>query len=185
MQSYVLHGSSAESSKHPGCSDAYGIKMRATSSCKTYMCFWAVYACTSQGWDPNPNDMKTVVAIHNTVNEKAWQEVCEWEAMHKDECPCGPKLSKFQGRPQDLSPRARLLNLLGYATPFDRHDWVVDRCGKKVRYIIDFYAGIPKPGGPPAAMWLDTRPALDSFEAVWDRMRVTGRWLFTNVLYRE
>ena len=24
--------------------------------------------------------------------------------------------------------------------PFDRHDWTVDRCGKEVRYIIDYYA---------------------------------------------
>ena len=24
--------------------------------------------------------------------------------------------------------------------PFDRHDWTVDRCGKEVRYIIDYYS---------------------------------------------
>lgn len=23
--------------------------------------------------------------------------------------------------------------------PFDRHDWFIDRCGKEVRYIIDYY----------------------------------------------
>ena len=23
--------------------------------------------------------------------------------------------------------------------PFDRHDWWVDRCGKEVRYTIDYY----------------------------------------------
>jgi hypothetical protein len=38
-----------------------------------------------------------------------------------------------RGRPQDYSPKARLLNLLGYRLPFDRHDWVVDRCGQEVR----------------------------------------------------
>lgn len=37
------------------------------------------------------------------------------------------------GRPNQLSPKARLLNLLGYKLPFDRHDWVVDRCGRDVR----------------------------------------------------
>eukprot|EP00058_Branchiostoma_floridae_P026618 XP_002612109.1 hypothetical protein BRAFLDRAFT_108880 [Branchiostoma floridae] len=26
-----------------------------------------------------------------------------------------------------------------YELPFDRHDWIVDRCGKQVRYIIDYY----------------------------------------------
>lgn len=23
--------------------------------------------------------------------------------------------------------------------PFDRHDWIIDRCGKEVRYVIDYY----------------------------------------------
>ena len=45
---------------------------------------------------------------------------------------CVPRLKRFQGRPQDYSPKARLLNLLGYKLPFDRHDWVVDRCGREV-----------------------------------------------------
>jgi len=26
-----------------------------------------------------------------------------------------------------------------YPEPFDRHDWIVDRCGKEVRYVIDYY----------------------------------------------
>ncbi len=52
--------------------------------------------------------------------------------MHVTRCG-GPRLKKFAGRPQDYSPKARLLNFLGYKLPFDRHDWVVDRCGKEVR----------------------------------------------------
>ena len=28
-----------------------------------------------------------------------------------------------------------------FVRPFDRHDWLVDRCGREVRYIIDFYDG--------------------------------------------
>jgi hypothetical protein len=39
------------------------------------------------------------------------------------------------------TPQARFLNFLGFKLPFDRHDWVVDRCGTDVRYIIDFYNG--------------------------------------------
>lgn len=27
----------------------------------------------------------------------------------------------------------------GGQLPFDRHDWWVDRCGREVRYVIDFY----------------------------------------------
>lgn len=56
------------------------------------------------------------------------------------ECDC-PKLLKFRGRPRDYSPKARFLNFLGFKLPFDRHDWVVDRCGTDVRYVIDFYNG--------------------------------------------
>lgn len=26
-----------------------------------------------------------------------------------------------------------------YPEPFDRHDWIVDRCGTEVRYVIDYY----------------------------------------------
>jgi cytochrome c heme-lyase len=69
----------------------------------------------------------------------------------------------------------------GYKLPFDRHDWVVDRCGREVRYVIDFYAGAPAPGAQ-ASMHLDVRPALDSFGAVVDRLRMqwsfvaSGKW---------
>lgn len=27
-------------------------------------------------------DMKAVVAIHNTVNERGWREVQKWERLH-------------------------------------------------------------------------------------------------------
>ncbi|KAL6754322.1 cytochrome c/c1 heme-lyase [Haematococcus lacustris] len=134
-------------------------------------------AMQRKGWQPAAQDMSTVVAIHNSVNERAWAEVKAWEALHCADCPQGPRLVRFQGRPADLSPKARLLNALGYALPFDRHDWVVDRCGHQVRYVIDFYAGVPQPGGPPAAMFLDTRPALDSFGAAWDRIVMQARWM--------
>jgi cytochrome c heme-lyase len=70
----------------------------------------------------------------------------------------------------------------GYKLPFDRHDWIVDRCGQDVRYVIDFYTGAPQPGVP-TSMHLDVRPALDSVGALWDRLRVqlgyvaSGSWL--------
>jgi len=50
-------------------------------------------------------------------------------------------LKHFQGRPRDFSPKARFWAFLGYKLPFDRHDWVVDRCGKDVRYVLDYYQG--------------------------------------------
>lgn len=37
---------------------------------------------------------------------------------------------------------------VGGQMPFDRHDWVVDRCGDEVRYVIDFYFHEDKAGTP-------------------------------------
>ena len=36
--------------------------------------------------------------------------------------------------------------------PFDRHDWYVDRCGKEVRYVIDFYFNEDKAGTPEVSL---------------------------------
>lgn len=64
--------------------------------------------------------------------ERARAQVLRWERRHVGECCC-PRLRKFEGKPTQFSPKARLLNLLGYKLPFDRHDWIVDRCGRDVR----------------------------------------------------
>lgn len=32
-----------------------------------------------KGYDARVADMKTVVPIHNAVNERAWREIVEWE----------------------------------------------------------------------------------------------------------
>lgn len=65
----------------------------------------------TQGWQPSESDMSTVVAIHNAVNERAWAHVLMWEALHACDCP-EPKLLRFQGRPSEYSPKAKLLNLM-------------------------------------------------------------------------
>ena len=137
-------------------------------------------AMQKKGWDPREPDMAWVVSIHNTVNEQSWARVMEYERMHADSCP-RPKLLRFRGRPADLSPKARMLSWFGYVTPFDRHDWVVDRCGKEVRYVIDFYSGAGDdmtnalPGMPPS-IHLDVRPALTPMGAV-DRIRMQlSKW---------
>ena len=63
-----------------------------------------------------------------------------------------------------------------YELPFDRHDWIVDRCGQRVRYIIDYYGCEPTANNS-APIYLDVRPALDSFSAMWDRARAAWwRW---------
>ncbi|KAI9888811.1 MAG: Cytochrome c1 heme lyase [Vezdaea aestivalis] len=117
--------------------------------------------------DPKERDMKAVVPIHNAVNERVWKEIREWERGLGGEKCNGPHLSAFHGDATRLSPRARFNTLLGYTAPFDRHDWIVDRCGVQIEYIIDFY-----PGKGPAGLsfYLDVRPKLNSFEGC--RMRV-------------
>ncbi len=70
-----------------------------------------------------------VVALTARV---AAEQVQRWESLHARQCGA-PRLKRFMGRPNEYSPKARLLNLLGYKLPFDRHDWVVDRCGRDVR----------------------------------------------------
>ena len=69
-----------------------------------------------------------------------------------------------------MSPKARLNTLLGYSAPFDRHDWVVDRCGTKVEYIIDFYSGKDDGTGKGLSFYLDVRPKANSWEGI--RMRL-------------
>jgi len=79
----------------------------------------------------------------------------------------GPKLHSFAGLNDKMSPKARLNALLGYTAPFDRHDWVVDRCGTRVEYIIDFYAGRPDQSARDqghVSFYLDVRPKLNTWE---------------------
>ncbi|KAL7272980.1 Cytochrome c1 heme lyase [Rhizina undulata] len=128
-------------------------------------------------WDPKAEDMRNIVPIHNAVNERAWKEIKEWEAGRGSEKCGGPKLVSFSGDSQKLTPKARLMVLFGYQPPFDRHDWVVDRCGKKIEYVIDFYSGRRDPQRAEAvSFYLDVRPKL-SPEGVWMRLqRWAGSW---------
>lgn len=129
-----------------------------------------------KGWkwekdDINTKDMDDIIKIHNANNEQAWQEVLKWEALHYHECKT-PKLKSFGGKASDYSPRARFRHFfLGYPLPFDRHDWIIDRNGKEVRYVIDYYDGGEVDERYKFAL-LDVRPAFDSFDNVWDRMKV-------------
>lgn len=141
--------------------------------------FWN--AMLRKGWnwkteDIEQNDMAHIIRIHNANNEAAWQEVLKWEALHAREC-CNPKLKRFGGKAQEYSPRARMRSMMGYELPFDRHDWIVDRCGKDVRYVIDYYDGGPVDIDSAKFALLDVRPALDSWSNIWDRMIVAWwRW---------
>lgn len=144
--------------------------------------FWNAMLRKGWRWEEDEikqQDMSHIIHIHNANNEKAWREVLKWEALHFDECK-SPKLKKFGGKASDYSPRARIRNWMGYELPFDRHDWIVDRCGKEVRYIIDYYDGgaVQRNG---EFTLLDVRPALDSFSALNDRLKAAyWRWTAKN-----
>lgn len=144
--------------------------------------FWN--AMIRKGWRPEeegylePSDMSHIIAMHNKNNEGAWEEILQWERFHDRNCD-QPKLVSFKGRAKDYSPRAQFRKLLGYELPYDRHDWIVERNGQPVRYIIDYYDvddnGEKYKTGDFTHM--DVRPALDSFSAAMDRSRAfMFRW---------
>lgn len=142
--------------------------------------FWN--AMLRKGWkwrdaEFEPHDMDNIIKIHNANNEQAWLEVLKWEALHAKECG-NPRLKSFGGKASDFSPRARIRSWMGYELPFDRHDWIVDRCGTDVRYIIDYYDGGSLDDKYRFAL-LDVRPAMDAPQNIWDRAKVCCmRWKY-------
>ncbi|EER28323.1 cytochrome c heme lyase, putative [Coccidioides posadasii C735 delta SOWgp] len=170
-------------------------------------------AMLRKGYTDTPQHaVEAMVAVHNFLNEGAWEEIVQWENTFSnglksgwDKCRRGsenletelekervlgvsaeqPKLVRFMGRPQERTPKASILQLLGWVypakfgtpPPFDRHDWYVLRNTpwgpKEVRYVIDYYSGPPEPTGEPV-FYLDIRPALDSPTAAVERLMKWG-----------
>lgn len=140
-----------------------------------------------------PEDaLESMVYVHNFLNEGCWEEILDWEKKYTEQTRMDPKLLKFMGKPDQVSPRARWFHLLGTIfpskfsseLPFDRHDWTVLRADsssndpehpgyRKVRYVIDFYSGADDDNGLPTFN-VDVRPALDSFINGKDRV---FRWI--------
>ena len=122
--------------------------------------------------DVDENDVATVVSVHNAMNEDTWDRVVTWEKLHpranEDD---GPKLVRFRGRPDDLSPLAWSRYLMGGGKPFDRHDWWIERGDEEIRYVVDYYFKEDK-AGTPEQFELVVRPALDSFESALDRAKM-------------
>ncbi|KAF7712440.1 Uncharacterized protein PECH_003235 [Penicillium ucsense] len=171
-------------------------------------------AMLRKGYTDTPQDaVESMVAVHNFLNEGAWNEIVGWERTFAkglgagwERCRRGeenlgyqlmkeemtgqidqtsePRLIRFQGRPKELTPKARIFQTLGWVypskfetpPPFDRHDWFVQRQTpsgpKEIRYVIDYYSGDPEPNGEPV-FYLDIRPALDTPTAAVERLM---RW---------
>eukprot|EP00977_Amphora_coffeiformis_P015504 scaffold4528_cov162-Amphora_coffeaeformis.AAC.4 len=132
--------------------------------------------------DTKEDEIDSVVALHNNMNEKTWTRVQEWESVTADG---QPKLLKFTGRPTDLSPKAMFKHyVLGHPLPYDRHDWTILRKdGTTVRYVIDYYydetraredAASAKPDlkdtQATPSLLVDVRPALDGPNELWNRI---------------
>ena len=58
------------------------------------------------------------------LSPRSFSQVARWESLHYNECGAATLL-RFRGRPDDLSPLARLSSWFGGPLPFDRHDWCV------------------------------------------------------------
>ena len=171
-------------------------------------------AMLRKGYTDTPAEhVESMVAVHNFLNEGAWDEIREWERRFSgglgqgwELCKHGeegaarqaalealrrrrrgqeelePKLLRFMGRPNDPTPKARMLSFMAWLypsqypdnAPFDRHDWYVQRQssagqGREVRYVIDYYSGPPEPTGEPV-FYLDVRPAVDGPTAACERL---------------
>ncbi|EAN33068.1 Cytochrome c1 heme lyase [Theileria parva strain Muguga] len=119
--------------------------------------------------DGNSNYMSEAVKAHNEVNELSWNQILKYEKLHQSECK-SPKLRRFVGKYNNPSPKSYLVRLFTrYEKPFDRHDWYVDRCGREVRYVLDYYDD-PKSANY-LQVYIDVRPALDNFQNLYDRIK--------------
>lgn len=128
----------------------------------------------SRGWDISKRGEENAPA---TIDMLERRESLRTATEKKD-----PSLVRFLGRPDEPTPKARMLQVLGwmypakYAVepPFDRHDWFIRRVGpggeeSEKRYVIDYYSGPPEPSGDPV-FYLDIRPAVDSPTAAAERL---------------
>lgn len=184
-------------------------------------------AMLRKSYDDTPQDaVESMVGVHNFLNDGAWEEIVsrerrfsrglgyDWQACRRGEegfiedadkvAPKGqvakPKLLRFQGRPNDIILKARILEFLGrmypakfewvtlatylnlaltscsFETPIDRHDWYVQRRTpqgdvRELRYVIDYHS-VPESTGAPVFS-LDVRPAVGGPTAVAERLM---RW---------
>jgi len=95
--------------------------------------------------DTDATAVESMVSVHNFLNEGAWAEIVEWERRFGgglkrgwEMCKKGeegsmagqnldvganvdvvtqPKLVRFQGRPNDMTPKAAMLQVMGYIYP--------------------------------------------------------------------
>jgi len=92
--------------------------------------------------DTDITAVEPMVSVHNFLNEGAWSEIVGWEqrfggglykgwqicnrgeenastmaAALEDESQVAPSLMRFQGRPKDMTPKAAMIQVLGWMYP--------------------------------------------------------------------
>ena len=109
-------------------------------------------AMLRKGYTDTPQDVvESMVAVHNFLNEGAWTEIVQWESIFArglktgwEKCKRGsenlvlelerekqadttpedqPRLIRFMGRPQEMTPKATILQTLGWLYPA-KFGWV-------------------------------------------------------------
>ncbi|CAB4256088.1 similar to Saccharomyces cerevisiae YKL087C CYT2 Cytochrome c1 heme lyase, involved in maturation of cytochrome c1, which is a subunit of the mitochondrial ubiquinol-cytochrome-c reductase [Maudiozyma barnettii] len=115
-------------------------------------------------------DMKTVIPIHNNINERVWNYIKQWENVSSNNSQDSDdvnalSLTSFKGDSHKITPRAWIRHyIFGMDLPFDRHDWQINHKNSsnssnvKIDYVIDFYMNKQE------GVYLDVRPKLNSFE---------------------
>eukprot|EP01095_Lingulamoeba_sp_RSL-Kostka_P006659 TRINITY_DN209_c0_g1_i1.p1 TRINITY_DN209_c0_g1~~TRINITY_DN209_c0_g1_i1.p1 ORF type:complete len:351 (-),score=137.05 TRINITY_DN209_c0_g1_i1:40-1092(-) len=116
-------------------------------------------------------EMEEAMRLHNVINEYAWKKILEWENNLHSDCD-DISLTSLRGRYNDVSLKAKIKQLFGYERPFDRHDWIINRCGTETRYILDYYDSHVINPEINATTVLDVRPAIDSVQSVIDRSKM-------------
>lgn len=110
-------------------------------------------ALLRKGYTDTPQDaIEEMVAVHNFLNEGAWAEIVDWERRFarglsegwrrcasgeeaaaardlggdgaNEELICQPRLLRFEGRPKDMTPKASILQLMGFVYPA-KFGWVL------------------------------------------------------------
>jgi cytochrome c heme-lyase len=90
--------------------------------------------------DTDATAVESMVSVHNFLNEGAWAEIVEWErrfgrglkkgwemckrgeennmidAVRDQDAP-QPKLIRFMGRPKEMTPKAAMIQVMGWIYP--------------------------------------------------------------------
>ncbi|CAG7854011.1 SubName: Full=Uncharacterized protein {ECO:0000313/EMBL:CCA73264.1} [Serendipita indica DSM 11827] len=141
---------------------------------------------SSSSSKPGQN-LKDAIPGDRNATDMAWEQVIRWEAMHGGGLKCGGiRLVSFAKFKKNRSPSAMWAVFMGHKPPYERQDWIIDRCGHVNRYIIDFYRRPrdPKdPNSPEDKLVVYARPSVRDWDGAKLRMRRGWRRLVAKLTF--